>query len=492
MDKPVPESTQGRFRGIIETMADGVLLIDKEGSIVYVNPAGASLFSQPAEEMEGSAFGFPLDTPGPHEINIHPPGRSARVVEMQVARTQWESDPMWVATLRDITPHKELQASLQTIKTEKRTLLDSMPEIVLFLSPDLRIVWGNRSATRFARLKKARLVGLTCSDFWKDCQEQCGYCWVSQALESHQQKSGELQNNGQATWKMRAYPVLENLKGIKGILLVAFDITRIRMMEKQLEDQSLYRTICELSGGISHDYNNFLTIINGHLELIEKKQHSKENISHNLAGARNAIVKAAALTRRFMTISEVVSPHKIPTEIKTFLEKTIRQTVTTPAINWHIGIDDPHLTVHIDPIQMSLALSQVLTNACEAMPGGGAIWISVNRESNLRKPSALDWQSPTDRFIKITIRDQGSGIHKEHLPQLFNPYFSTKTRGAVKGMGLGLTTAFAVIRKHGGYMDIHSELGKGTQVDIYLKEDPPVHLDREDIEQIGKLWTSIG
>ncbi len=473
MPDPLPESVQGQFRHLIETMADGVLLIDTTGAVVYVNSAAQALFGRTEKEMIGSFLGIPQERAEPVEFDIFPSGSPPRVVEMRVVETRWNGQPARLASLRDITAHKALQASLKAAEAEKRILLDSLSEIILYLLPDLKIGWGNLAAARFADTQVDELVGKKCIDIWHGCGRRCKDCPAVMALESLRPQSGECRSKDKTVWKMRAYPVIPGNHNNRGVLLLAFDITRIRVMEKQIDDQALYRTLCEMAGGISHDYNNFLNIIDGYLELAKNTLDEVESARESLSKAQSAITKAADLTHRFMILSESTAPTKQATDLHRLLEKAARKAVTQPHIDWQLHVDIPDSIIHVDPFQLSMAITQVLANACEAMQQAGTIRIEAGLVPRDRHSLGKNGTNGVDLFVRISIRDQGTGIQDEHLSQLFTPYFSTKQRGTAKGMGLGLTTAFVVVRKHGGYISISSKLDKGTRVDIYIDGNPP-------------------
>ncbi len=121
-----------------------------------------------------------------------------------------------------------------------------------------------------------------------------------------------------------------------------------------------------------------------------------------------------------------------------------------------------------DSKQIQDAITNVLKNAVEAMPQGGAI--TVQAENLVIDNKVKDPALPLNegRYVKISIKDEGPGIPEEHMDKVFDPYFSTKSRGVQKGMGLGLTTAYAVVEKHGGHITLSSTTGVGTTVNIYL------------------------
>lgn len=177
------------------------------------------------------------------------------------------------------------------------------------------------------------------------------------------------------------------------------------------------------------------------------------------------------MTRLFLTISDGVQPQKVCTKLAPLLRAAAKRVLSEPDIDWQLTIDPSLDALSIDPQQLFMAVSQVLTNAVEAMPAGGQIRIDVDRSGAPPSMPSADDPALEKKYVRLRIQDQGCGIPEENLPFIFTPYYSTKERGKAKGLGLGLSMTFAVIRKHGGHLSVHSREGEGTRADIYLRDE---------------------
>ena len=247
------------------------------------------------------------------------------------------------------------------------------------------------------------------------------------------------------------------------------DISNRKRMEQELIRTKKFQSLTILAGGIAHDYNNLLTAIMGNLDLAMMNIESGDNPHESLKEAQKAALETQKLTRRFLDISKGSLPAYRTGPIDTLLRRCIAECAERRRGNYHLKIRDDLRIVKFDERQMRTVFSNILENACESMPDAVDMEIDAqNVELNLEDTR---FHLDPGRYIKITLQDHGTGIFQENLAKVFDPYFSTKPMGARKGMGMGLTTAYAVVQNHGGGMGIESKEGKGTRVTILLPAD---------------------
>ena len=239
-------------------------------------------------------------------------------------------------------------------------------------------------------------------------------------------------------------------------------------LQEQLKQSQKMEAIGTLAGGIAHDYNNLLSVILGNIELAEEDAATGSSEAKSLSEAKKATMRAAALTNKFITFSSGGSPVKQAIRPQEFFKDTASIALSGSNIQCDFSIDQDLRMFKIDIGQMSQAIGNIITNSREAMPQGGCIRLMVHNLSAEQMAQETGLTLPGELFVKISIADQGKGIPKEILANIFDPYFSTKERGEQKGMGLGLTIADSIIKKHGGHIQVESEEGKGTTVSIYL------------------------
>jgi len=246
------------------------------------------------------------------------------------------------------------------------------------------------------------------------------------------------------------------------------DITRRKQMEAELLRARKLEAAGTMAGGIAHDFNNLLTVILGNIDMACDEAGPESKVVSNLADAEKAVHLASDLIKRFLTIATGGIPIRCPTSIQEVVKNAAGMALSGSNVECEHLLPDDLWEVDVDRAQMSHVITNLMLNAKEAMPNGGIIRITaenagVESEDAKRGPS-----SGEGRYIRISIRDRGAGIPEQNIARIFDPYFSTKEKGSQKGVGLGLTIAHSVVKRHGGRIDVKSEVGIGTIVNIYL------------------------
>ena len=258
-------------------------------------------------------------------------------------------------------------------------------------------------------------------------------------------------------------PIKDNKGNIIGVVLVFRDITERRKMEEELLKADKLEAIGILAGGIAHDFNNILTAIMGNIMLAKIYAKPGDKIHEKLIDAEKASLRAKDLTQQLLTFSRGGAPIKKTVFISKLLEDTTLFALTGSNVRSEFFITGDLWPVEVDEGQVSQVINNLIINAGHAMPKGGII--KVRAENIVLDVDAKQGLPLKEgKYIKISVEDQGIGISKEHLKQIFDPYFTTKQ----KGSGLGLATAYSVIKRHDGYIQVESELGVGTTFNIYL------------------------
>ena len=245
------------------------------------------------------------------------------------------------------------------------------------------------------------------------------------------------------------------------IVSTAKDITERKKMEENLLMAQKLESVGILAGGIAHDFNNLMTGILGNISLAKIYTKPGDEIFNMLTAAENACLQARNLTQQLLTFSRGGMPVKKVTSITELLKDSARFALTGSDVQCEFSILDDVWPVKIDTGQMSQVINNLIINAKQAMTKGGTIKV---RAENVIIDTGQGLPLKEGKYIKISVEDEGSGIPKEHLKKIFDPYFSTKENGS----GLGLAVTYSIIEKHGGYITAESELGIGTAFFIYL------------------------
>ena len=249
----------------------------------------------------------------------------------------------------------------------------------------------------------------------------------------------------------------------------ARDLTQRKELEKSQANARKFESIAMLASGIVHDFNNLLAVITGNIDMARDENLTGMQRVKMLDSAYTATMRAKDLTRTFLIFSSGGTPIKKQTNLKDLVKSCINQVkAETADVDFNLIVSEELCDVEVDVGQMSQAIVNVLLNACQSMPDGGSVSVTLENcyphDMDCEETKKLEYE----RYLRAIIRDIGFGIEEQYLPYVFDPYFSTRDRGAQKGMGLGLTITYSVIRKHNGHIFIVSEPAKGTTVTIYL------------------------
>jgi PAS domain S-box-containing protein len=251
---------------------------------------------------------------------------------------------------------------------------------------------------------------------------------------------------------------------------VAFvlDLTERRKLEQQFRQIQKMESIGQLAGGVAHDFNNVLAVIQmqaGALRLEEGISAAQREISLEI---ENAAQRAANITRQLLTFSRRQTVQLTELEMNEAIANMTRllRRVIGEQVEMQFKFSMEPLFVHADAGMMDQVLMNLVVNARDAMPGGGRLIIETKGVQFGETVRDLSPQARAGSFVCIGVSDTGTGIPPEILPKIFEPFFTTKEVG--KGTGLGLATVFGIVQQHQGWINVYSEAGKGTTFRVYL------------------------
>jgi len=237
-------------------------------------------------------------------------------------------------------------------------------------------------------------------------------------------------------------------------------------IESMLRQSQKLASVGRLATGIAHDFNNLLTVIQGHTSLLERvvEDADNEKAMESLGLIRSASLQAVELSKQLLLFSrqqcvnlETCELNQVVGEFVKMMRRMVEETINLD-IKLGAGLDQ----IKADRSMLGQVIMNLILNARDAMPDGGRITI----ETSLRSRNAEDGSIGPGDYACLSIRDNGSGIPPEKLPKIFDPFFTTKEKE--KGTGLGLANVAAIIREHGGQVDVSSEVGAGTTFEIFL------------------------
>jgi PAS domain S-box-containing protein len=270
-------------------------------------------------------------------------------------------------------------------------------------------------------------------------------------------------------------------KGHDARMVELRDVTERKWAEAELQKMESLENIGTLAGGIAHDFNNVLTGLYGNITLAKMKLAHDHPGFRFLATAEESMQRATLLTSQLLTFAKGGEPVKESLNLALLVEEVVNFNLAGSNVKPVFTLADSLWQARADHGQILQVFANLTTNARQAMPAGGHLHITM--ENAELADHALD-DLNGGKYLRITVSDEGNGIAPEHLPRIFDLYFTTKQTGT----GLGLATAHSIINRHGGQISVTSQLGKGTTFTLYL---PASGLAEPQLKQPEAAFASV-
>ena len=383
---------------------------------------------------------------------------------------------------------KEAELALQNQvlrESEKkyREMADSLPVNLFEVDAKGTLTFLNPFALeRFQYTREDLEKGLHVGDvldekLWEKTQKDARK-WIAEKSSEVMESVAKRKDGTTFPVLVSIHPIFEGnwFSGLRGF---ALDITDRKQRLEEMIRMAKLESLGTLAGGIAHDFNNLLSIILGNIELAGWDMAPEKPSAKALEVAMEGCLSAKELTARFITFSKGGTPQMRKTDIGVLLRNTATLSLSGSNVNCVYSIPKDLPFVELDGQQMGQAIQNLIQNAIESMPEGGTVQVFAEDLTLMGKEQPPIPGIPEGRYVKLEFQDEGNGIPEEDKSKVFDPYFSTKVRGAQKGMGLGLTTALSIVKKHNGFMLLEPNAASGTTASIYL---PAANHDGKAVE----------
>jgi PAS domain S-box-containing protein len=404
-------------------------------------------------------------------------------LENMVRVVDWEGAAAIQSTVVDITARKQAEMVLQHQRDWLDVTLASIGDAVVATDTRSIITLINRVAVELTGWSEQEAIGRPIDDVFRICHEH-----TKQPVDSPIDKvlrHGTIVGLANHTVLMSrdgreiviadsGAPIRAEDGTLHGVVLVFRDVSEQRRLEDEVMRTQKVESVGVLAGGIAHDFNNLLTGIMGNISLAKRFAAPQERVVTRLTEAENACQRATALTHQLLTFARGGTPVREMVSITELLTESATFAVRGSRVRIAFSIAEDIWPGNVDSGQISQVIHNIVLNAVQAMPEGGHIQIIV--ENSFVRAGEVPMLRQ-GRYVKLVIDDNGCGIPAEVLPNIFDPYFTTKTEGS----GLGLATSYAIVRKHDGYITVASKVGRGTTFVIYLptSQQPSVCADED-------------
>ncbi len=490
LEAEVQQRTRERDR--IWTVSEDLFGVSNfEGYFTSVNPAWSHLLGWSEDEikrMHVSELRHPDDAPaatagrarlaqGVPTVRMENRFRHKDGSWRWLAWTMTADDGLIYVAGRHITTEKWAAEQLRESEQQFRLLVAGVTDYALImLDPKGIVTSWNAGAERIKGYTAEQIVGRHFSRFYTDEDRAKGMPQRALSIAANAGKfeaeAWRVRKDGSRFW---ANVVIDAIRDEEGKLLGFAKITRdiserreaqatLERAQQQLAQSQKMEALGQLTGGVAHDFNNLLMIVSGHAQAMLRRLSNPKNVQA-LEAIRTAASRGEALTRQLLTFSrrqpmnpKTVSPAQIVQAFRDVLASSVRGnielSIEIPPEVWPVAVDIP---------EFELALVNLIVNARDAMPEGGTITVSALNTELTGDETA---ERLVGEFAALSVSDTGVGIAPEVISKIFEPFFTTKSPD--KGTGLGMSQAYGFARQSGGAINVASELGRGTQVTIYL------------------------
>jgi len=257
-----------------------------------------------------------------------------------------------------------------------------------------------------------------------------------------------------------AAPIHNTQSQTIGVVLVFRDMTEKYKLEETMQKTQKLESLGLLAGGIAHDFNNLLGGIFGYIEMAMTETEETQVLNY-LSESLNSMDRAKNLTQQLLTFSKGGNPIRKVERLFPFIQENVKFALSGTSVSSDFNVQDDLWLCKFDKNQIAQVIDNITINAQQAMPNGGIIEVSaLNISISANEHTGL----PAGDYVKISLKDHGIGIPKELLPLIFDPYYTTKS----KGHGLGLASCYSIINRHEGCIEVESTPGQGSTFIIYL------------------------
>ena len=353
---------------------------------------------------------------------------------------------------------------LQHEKSRLAATLSSIGDCVIATDLEGRITGASDAARALLQRRRMPLLGLPVAEVarWARLTEDQPLDLVDGVLRRPEQFTAYqdlwllLDGRRKILVELAGQPIRQDGEAPSGVILAFHDVTERRAIEAEAVKASKLESVGLLAGGVAHDFNNIMTAIMSWSEIPADEVPGGPD---PLAEIRQACLRGKRLSTQLMALAKGGQPIKAPVDLRRLALEEARFVLRGSDVALEDRTDRAPAVAEVDAGQISQVVHNLVLNAEQSMPAGGTVAIELE---------AVDFEGdstlPAGRYLRLRVRDQGESIPREHLDRLFDPYFTTKAGGH----GLGLTTSYLIVGRHGGRLSVESVAGAGTTFEVLL------------------------
>jgi len=476
------------FRLLVEGITDyAICMLDPGGCVINWNRGAQRINGYTAREILGQHFAV-LYLPEYRDAGVPARALATARKEKHYLAEGWRLrkdgvkffasvviDPIYekrklvgyAKITRDISERHQVLADLHASENQFKMLVSGVTDYALYmLTPTGVVANWNAGGHRIKGYAPEEIIGQSFSRFYTPADQAAGKparaLRIAEETGHYEEEGWRVRKDGSFFWASVVIDPIRHADGrLAGFAKITRDISerreaqqRLEQVQRQLAESQKMDALGQLTGGVAHDFNNLLMIVSGNLHKIRNDLTSERGL-RALSAIEAATQRAASLTSQLLSFArrQSVNPQTIDLVDRITSVREVLISALGSMISLRIDIEPEVWPVFVDPAEFETALLNLIINARDAMPEGGALTMSAHND-------------PAQEQVVISVRDTGIGIPDDVLGKVFDPFFTTKPVG--KGTGLGLSQVHGFAHQAGGTIEIDSALGKGTTVRIRL------------------------
>jgi PAS domain S-box-containing protein len=477
------QENERRYRTLFESAGDAIFIIESEGEnlgqIVDANQAAADMHGYRIDELLKLNLIKDLDAPEDAEAA---PARARRIlegewikaelnhrkkdgtifpVEISAGIVQYMGHRYILAIDRDISVRRQMEQMVLHSKQEWEDTFNTITDMITIHDKNFRIIRANKAAEKILKLPFLENTEAKCYQYYHGKESPPEDCPSCECYRTEKPASFEMyEPHLERFLEVRAMPMSNSDHQLIGLIHVIRDITDRKRVEEALQRTEQLKMVGEWAAGLAHEIKNPLAGIKGSVEVLLQELSISEEDRSIVVKAVDEIKRIELLIKSLLNFAKPPQLQLMPTDLNDLLEKTITFSLKHPLLSSSSAtpikvlrdLDTRIPETMADPMQLQQVFLNLMFNAIEAMPDGGALAVKTSYDAALNS-------------IRIAIADTGKGIEQTALDQIFQPFFTTKS----KGSGLGLAISRRLVEEHGGNIFVESTPTRGTVVNVSLQ-----------------------
>jgi len=376
--------------------------------------------------------------------------------------------PLLERSIRYAVERKEADQRIR----EQAQLLDKARDAIIAFDMDGRVVYWNKSAERLTGWTADEMLGARAQERLYDSSEAEKLEECHETVREEGEWTGELRQqskDGEELVVESRWTLVRDSGGQPtSILVINTDITERKRLESQFLRSQRMESIGRLVGGIAHDLGNLLVPILLGVKVLKRRESEDEKVLQTLEMIEKSAERGSNMVEQVLAFARGVEGERVALQAATIIDEVAKITTETfpDDIDVQVNVPDDLNDIVGDATQIQQVLMNLCVNARDAMPDGGVIDISASEVEISEAEAQRKMDAEPGAYICLRVSDTGSGIPEEAIDKIFEPFFSTKAEG--EGTGLGLSTAYSIVKSHNGFVDVESEPGEGTTFRVYV------------------------